>query len=143
MNQNDKQWQIFNKQLLTHAQNFDWGLYRNTRLDMAEFLSKEKKYENALETYLEICYLDLNGPSNMGGINDPAMFKEFPPFDPKVAFLAPGIIDRIKKIIKKIEFNQEKIKEIYIKHNDKIEKALKLPLSPEKCWESIEKELKK
>ena len=143
MNQNDKKWQLYNKELLMHAQKANWGLYRNTRFDMAEFLRKENKLANALETFLEIMYLDLNGPENRESIiNNPELLKEFPQFDPKTAFLAPGVIDRVKKIAKILGFQMEKIREIFTEHNKKIEKALKLSLSTEECWKLVEKELK-
>ena len=47
MNQKDKKWQLYNKELLAYAQKTNWGLYRNTRFDMAEFLRKENKFSNA------------------------------------------------------------------------------------------------
>jgi len=141
MKSNDKQWQEFNKQLIEHAQNAQWGLYRNTRFDMAEFLRKAKRLENALENYLEVCYLDLNGPSNYGPIDDEETRKGFPAFDPKTAFLAPAAIHRISRIAKKLEFGLKEISELFIKHNKKVEQALKLPLSPEGCWEKVKKEL--
>jgi len=41
----------------------NWGLYRNIRFEMAELLKKEGKFKNALQTYLEVLYLDQNGQS--------------------------------------------------------------------------------
>jgi predicted RNA-binding Zn-ribbon protein involved in translation (DUF1610 family) len=64
----DIYWAIYNKQLLEHASKGDWGLYRNTRLDMAELLRREKRVHLALDTYLEVSYLDANEPRNMGGV---------------------------------------------------------------------------
>ncbi|HDH28098.1 MAG TPA: hypothetical protein ENH13_03090 [Euryarchaeota archaeon] len=140
--ESDVKWGVLNKQLITHAQDSDWGLYRNTRFEMAEILRKEIKLKNALQTYLEVCYLDLNGPNNRGGMNDPELLKEFPPFDPKnSAFLAPGVVDRVKRIIEKLKLGRDEVKQMFVEHNSRIEKSLKLPLSPETCWTSIDKEL--
>lgn len=140
--ENDVRWGVFNKELIEHAQNSDWGLYRNTRFQMAEILRKEMKLEYALQTYLEVCYIDLNGPNNVGGINDAELLKEFPPFDPKqFAFLAPGVIDLVKRIMKKLSFDKNKVKTIFIEHNSKIEKSLRLPISAESSWQSLEKEI--
>ena len=69
--EHDIRWGVFNKRLIKCAQNGDWGLYRNARFEMAELLRKETKLKHALQTYLEVCYLDLNGPNNIGGMNDP------------------------------------------------------------------------
>lgn len=140
---NDIKWGILNKNLLKFSQNMDWGLYRNTRFNMGEILRKELKLQDALITYLEVCYLDLNGPNNNGCLDDPELLEEFPPFDPNnSAFLAPGVIDRIKRIIKKLNLSNGELKEFFVKHSNRIYDALKLPLSPEECWEKINKSLK-
>ena len=142
--ENDVKWGVFNKQWMEHAKNNDWGLYRNTRFGMAELLRKEMKLKQALQTYLEVCYLDLNEPNNFGGINDPELLKEFPPFNPKhFTSLAPAIIDYIKRIAKKLELQNNEIKQLFIEHNKKIGQSLRLPLLPEQCWDKIEKELSK
>ncbi len=139
--ENDVKWGILNKDLMEHAKNGDWGCYRNTKFEMAEILRKEMKLEQALQTYFEVCYIDLNGPNNMGGIDGPKL-KEFPPFDPKhSAFLAPGVIELINRIVKKLGFDKDKIKSIFIEHNSRIEKSLRLPVAAEKCWLVLEKEI--
>ncbi len=139
---NDVRWGLLNKQLMEHAKNGDWGLYRNARFQMAEILRSEMKLKDALRTYLEVCYLDLNGPNNTGGMNDPELLKEFPPFDPnRDSFLAPGVIDLIKRIVLKLELSKDEIKQIFTEHNSRMEKSLRLPLSPEKAWQSLEKEI--
>lgn len=139
---NDVRWGLLNKQLIAHTKNGDWGLYRNARFQMAEILRGEMKLKDALRTYLEVCYLDLNGPNNTGGMNDPELLKEFPPFDPnRDSFLALGVIDLIKRIVLKLKLSQDEIKQIYIEHNLRIEKSLRLPLSAEKSWQSLEKEI--
>lgn len=139
---NDFIWRTLNTRLIEHAHHRDWGLYRNTRFEMAEILRKEMKIEQALQTYLEICYIDLNGPNNTGGINNMGLLKELPPFNPKQnALIAPGVVNLIKRIMKKLELDKAKTKSIFIKHNLRIERSLKLPLSPFECWPSLKKEL--
>ncbi len=109
---------------------------------MAEILRGEMKLKDALWTYLEVCYLDLNGPNNTGGINAPELLKEFPPFDPNHdSFLASGVIDLIKRIVLKLKLDKDEIKQIFIEHNSRIEKSLRLPLSAEKSWQLLEKEI--
>ncbi len=139
---NDVRWGLLNKQIIENAKNGDWGLYRNTRFQMAEILRGEMKLKDALRTYLEVCYLDLNGVRNVGGMNDPELLKEFPPFDPKEsAFLAPGVIDLIKRIVLKLKLNKDEIKQIFLEHNLRSEKSLRLPVSVEQAWLSMDKEL--
>jgi len=144
---NDVEWSLLNKDLINHAKRGDWGLYSNARFKMAEILYQEKRLKEALETYLEVCYLDLNGPSNLGGMRDPQLLKEsdllneFLPFDPESGFLAPGVIKRILRIINKLGLEKEELKSEFLKHNARIHKALKLPLSPEDSWLKIEDEI--
>lgn len=139
---NDVRWGSLNKQLMEHAKNGDWGLYRNARFQMAEILRGEMKLKEALRAYLEVCYFDLNGPSNTGGMNDPELLKKFPPFDPnRDSFLAPGVTDLIKRIVLKLKLSKDEVKQIFLGHNSRIGQSLKLPLSSEKSWPSLEKEL--
>lgn len=137
----DVAWGLFNKQLIDHMRNGDWGLYRNTRFGMAELLSRDLKFKHALQTYLEVCYLDLNGASNRGGMNDPELLKEYPPFDLKTAFLAPGMIDIVKRIVERLKMNKDDLRSLFVEHNTRLSQSLKLPLSPDKAWSSIEKAL--
>jgi len=133
----DDLWGTLNNKLSEHAQNLNWGLYRNTRFEMAEILRKDKNSELALKAYLEVCYLDLNGPSNCESIkNDPERLKEYPPFDPKKwGFLAPAIIDFITKIGKQLGLGEEDLRRTFLEHNKNVLKEMGLPLSPETCWE--------
>lgn len=139
----DVKWSLYNKQLLEHMKYGDWGLYRNTKLQMGDHLRRKLKLKRSLLMYLEICYLDLNGPNNTGGFNDPEILKEFPPFDPSEgnAFLAPGIIDVIRRISKKLKITEEELGRLFIERNSKIEKSMRLPVSVNKAWDKMRSEL--
>lgn len=142
----DVQWGLFNEDLLQHMKNMDWGLYRNTKFQMGEMLRKEVRLEASLKMYLEVCYLDLNGPNNCGGmLHSPEILKEFPPFDPRDgnAFLAPGVIDLIQRIANKLNFDTEKIHSIFIEHNERFEKSMRLPVPAQEAWKRLESELLK
>ena len=58
-------------------------------------------------------------------------------------FVAPGVIDIIKIISKRLEMSLDQIKEIFINHNERIWKNLKLPVSPINAWNDLELEIKK
>jgi len=135
--ENDVNWALLNNDLLKNVRNGDWGLYRNNKHSMAEILRKENKLQEALEIYLEVCYLDLNGPNNIGGMKDYA----FEPFSLEDALLAPGILKRAKVITNKLSLNPEEIKEVFTKIAYKIEKKMKLPLSPKLAWKKLENEM--
>jgi hypothetical protein len=134
---NDVRWRRLNRELMSHAKRGDWGLYRNARFSMAEILLSEKRLEAALYTYLEVCYLDLNGPRNMGGITDKYIINEFPPFNQKFASLAGGVTSRIVNIMKHLDVTLSDIKPKFLEQNDNTGKTLKLPLSAGKAWSSL------
>jgi uncharacterized Zn finger protein (UPF0148 family) len=127
----DVRWRLLAKESLEHAKNNSWGLYRNTQHKKAVQLKVEKKYLDALDFYLEICYLNLNGPNNGGQIGT-----EYLPFDPRNGngFLAPGIIEEVKQIISRLNLKQSAVKSRFLKRSQIIFKSMRLPLDPEECW---------
>lgn len=131
---NDVKWGLLNKDLIKHSQKMSMGLYRNTTFEMAEILKKEKKLKQALGYYLEVCYMDLNGPKNLA-YTASSSFSEA--FDPTIGFFAPGIVYRIKKILEKLNLGQSDFEEIFFDTTGKIYKSMKLPLAPEKCLEEL------
>jgi predicted RNA-binding Zn-ribbon protein involved in translation (DUF1610 family) len=139
--ENDIKWGLLGKDAIEHALNGNWGLYRNARFQMAEVLRKESKLKQALSMYCWVCYLDLNGPRNTSGVKDQELLREFPPFSPKEAFLAPGIISRMARIIEKLNLDQEKVSLIFQEITVRVYKGLKLPMQPEDAWKSVRREL--
>jgi predicted RNA-binding Zn-ribbon protein involved in translation (DUF1610 family) len=142
--EHDVQWSLLNEEILNTASNAQWGLYRNVRFQMAEILNKENKLKDALRMYLGVCYLDLNGASNMPTdeygniIEDPEFFK---PFDPELKFFAPGVIDRIQQILKKLEIRRAEVRTIFVDFGNKEQKATRAPIAPENCFEELAAEI--
>lgn len=62
--ENDVLWAIYNKKLLSYFLKKDFGLYRNTLLNMAKMLHKEKRRSEELQFYLKVLYCDLSGKGN-------------------------------------------------------------------------------
>lgn len=144
--ENDIWWGLLNEDLMENIKKGQWGSYTNTKFKMADILRKEMKLKHALQLYLEICYLDLNGPLNMmiDENNDIVFDPEYnKPFDLECAFLAPGIVDCIKMIKKRLLLNTEDLKNIFVEHNNKSKKNLNLSLSVSDSWVLLEKELSK
>jgi len=127
--ENDVKWAILNNKLLEHITKKEFGLYRNVKLDMAEFLRKENNLKDSLLTYFEICYLDLNGSSNSGY------------FSLDLAFLAPGIIERIQRLIKFLKLNEKETEKLFFQKCKLIENNMKLPLDTKKGWLELREEL--
>jgi hypothetical protein len=128
-----------------HFKNLDMGFFRNTILYKGDIFKSSGDLENALITYLELCYIDLNGPNNRGSFKgDREFLKEYPPFNsknPVDSFLAPGILNYIIQINKELNLTKDQIKEIFFNHNVKVEKSRKLPLSVQEAWVRLEAEL--
>ncbi len=140
----DLQWSLYNKELLEYASNNDWGLYRNTRFQMAEHLRKEKRLAPALSTYLEVCHIDLNGPNNLGGITDAEIMKEFPPFGldpPELAELAPGVVCYVENLLTELELSAEEVEARFRQEAERQYRALKMPRSPAEAWEILHEQL--
>jgi hypothetical protein len=137
----DVAWRLLNEDSITHAGTGNWGLYRNTRFAMGEALRAEGRLREALQMYLEVCYLDLNGPRHRGGIeNDPELAAEYPPFDPKDAFLAPGVLERCRKLAATPQLTPDEVRDHFQKAAAPHSRNLRLPVAPQRAWEQFEAE---
>jgi len=140
---NEVRWSQLNQELTEHARQRNWGLFRNAKFEMAEILRREGKQVDALGFYLEVCYLDLNGPNNTSGITDRKLLREYPPWNPRdpTADLAPGILDRASRIIAKTEMDIASVKALYDRRASLLHNSLRLPLGPDAAWPRICKAL--
>lgn len=126
-------WRELNKQSGEHFQNYDFGLYRNTRLSMHNFLFEEKKYKTALHLLCEVISFDLSGLGNGDkpiSNNDvlrqvkfeSRMVNLLTTEDKKEVTVPPGIIGYFERLYKEIgmtsdefvQYTYEQFAEIYI-----------------------------
>ena len=63
-------WGIYNKRILNFYLDKDFGLYRNTLLEMSIFFKSKNNLQKELEYLLKATYLDLSGNSNNGIIDN-------------------------------------------------------------------------
>lgn len=98
-------WGFFNEQSGIHFRNFDFGLYRNTRLNMYQFLMEENKPKTAFHMLCEVLSFDLSGLGNGEEIlfeweqTDPKQFlsiyesrvAHFFPYEETSLIIPPGI----------------------------------------------------
>jgi len=128
-----------------YFKNLDMGLFRNTILNKGEIFKVSGDLRNALIMYLELCYIDLNGPNNSGSLkNNTELLREYPPFNPKNSvnsFLAPGILVSIQQLGKELNLTIDQIKEIFFNHNSMVEKSRKMPLPVQDAWAKLEPNL--
>ena len=135
--ENDVKWSLLSKQVKADADDGNWDLYRNSKFAMAEVLSAESRVKQALSTYLEVTYLDINGPCNTSGYSS----KEFPAFQTTHAMIAPGVITRATKLIKKMDLSEVETKGVFSEIAEINYKNLNLPVKPETAWKEIKKEI--
>lgn len=126
----DVKWGLLNQKAVKHAHDSDFGLSRNIWLTMAEFLARRWRLQEALELYLYVCVLDLNGAQNMGGFkNDPELQWKFPMFAPNRSNLAPVVLDQITRIARILRFGKEALRAVIGKRHES-----KLPIPADQCW---------
>jgi hypothetical protein len=140
-NESDVKWFLLERESIEHAKNRSWGLYRNTKFAMAELLRREAKHKPALSAYLEVLYLDLNGPKNTGRIKSPGILRELPPFSQKDAYVAPTVLDRAVGLIKELQFQTDDAAKLFDKIAQRSLKNLNLPVRPDQAWKKITKDL--
>ena len=141
--QNDIKWAFLNKKLMQNIVLKNWGLYRNTKFEMAEILEKEGKSKQALAYLFEVSCLDLNGANNLGqqiSSEDMKYFK-IKEFDFKHSFLAPGIIKKIKELIQNLKLTKQEIERLFLDTGEALEKSFNFPLSTKKSWLLLNKKL--
>jgi len=136
--ENDVLWAIFNRGSVKHACNNDWGLYRNDRLGMAAVLESDQKLIEALEMYLEVCYLDTNDPRNRGGItHDPDLALEFPTFTPESAVMAPAVLGRVKDLANDTGWAATELRAAFLRVAERVRSELHVPLTPIQGWSKL------
>lgn len=110
---------------------------------MAAILEKDEKPAQALKYYLEVCYLDLNGPQNTGGIQDQELRTSLnvQDFTIEDAFLAPAVIDKILEIILGLKLDENQVRQEFMQVAERNSNNLKLRVSAETAWEKLSAEL--
>lgn len=110
-------WQFFNEESLKHLHEGDMGLYRNTRLDMYEFLFEEKKYEQAFNLLCEVIAYDLSGMDNseFSDIDEKfrlqLMLKYDFPYSQSNAKLPPAIKQWMANLQERLELSDDALRE--------------------------------
>ena len=96
---NDERWYELNTAYMAHVQAGDFGLARNVRLDMAEFLASEGRYVDAIDTLCSVMAHDLSG---VGNSYNHELFLQMSasrlfPYEESLATIPPGIIRLVMK----------------------------------------------
>ena len=134
-----------------HRRKHDWGLYRNSVLDAATALLALGRADESLRKHLEVCYLDVNGPQNCGGMPE-HLGDECAPFDPNTpaAVPAPSVLlaaidigcDLCQDPLEPdLGCDMNKLRDIFLSVAAETQRDLHLPVTPEVAWGNITAEL--
>ena len=137
MSYRDKIWSYLNQRGTNHFSERNFGLYRNCRLNMAQFLKEEKKTKDALAMLAEVVFYDLSGATN----NYDPQFLEiyangFFPYENSIATIAVGVISAIVDCQKELGYSDEELQTVLIERMSKLSTPLQL-FSVEDCAKII------
>jgi SAP domain len=126
-------WGHLNEQSLRHAQASDWGLYRNTRFGMAQFLAEEGKFREALALMAEVEYYDLSGMGNGFRMEHLPVHAEYLfPYERSLAKSAPGIIDLIFDWADQAGLSDDELRDLLLERLRLLDSPLRL-FTAEEC----------
>ena len=134
-------WGYLNKRCMEHAQNRSFGHYRNTKLTMSEFLTEEKKLNEAFVLLCEVVIYDLNCTGNNFSIEVlPISSKYFFPYEESILTLAPGVLNRLDMIAKENNWDDDTFRKNLLESFDKFNLPFRL-FTNEECAEIVFAEL--
>ena len=139
----DKIWGHFNTISMKYAEEGNWGLYRNVRFQMSEFVAEEGKIENALHLLCEVVSHDLSGLTNGFKMEYLYIYAEgFFPYENSSIKMAPGITERINKYSDMLGLSREQLREIILNEMKRRNNPLQL-FAPEECADIVLYEIDK
>lgn len=138
----DVLWGYLNERSMIHIKNSDYGLYRNCRFSMYEFVKEEGKLENAFSLLSEVIRYDLSGLSNGFSFQFIDIYAEnYFPYENSIVRMAPGITSRVVDYQKEKGLSDEDLKK---KLYDEMSR-IKLPFSlftAEECADIVLMEIR-
>jgi hypothetical protein len=138
MPSDDPDWQHLDQQRNDYAAARKWSRYRNVTLRMAQLCARQGRLEDALVTYLELCYIDLNGAQNAGA----AWGMPLQDFDPERAFgLGPLIVARLRGMARELGYDKARMEVEFLATASVLYRSLDLPVTPQDAWQALRIEL--
>jgi len=135
----DLKWKMFNKEILKYTDTGQWSLYTHTKFKMASLLKKEGKNKEALYTFFEVCYLDLNFDNNINNLITHTNKLES---NSQGVILHPRVISIIEELIEKLNYSNIKVKNIFIKINEQTSPLKNMPIPIEDAWKIVSEKIK-
>lgn len=136
--EDDSEWQRLDGQRSDYAAAHKWARYRTVTLRMAQLRGRQGRLEDSLVTYLELCYIDLNGAQNPGA----AWGLPIRDLDPERGFgLGPLIITRVRSLARDLGYDETRMEVEFRATATVMHRSLALPIAPEEAWHALRAEL--
>lgn len=135
MNYRDKLWGYLNTKGLKYFSKKEFGMYRNIRLQMVNFLIEEEKYVGAIPFLGEVIAIDLNECAMDSFAMDYYIennLKMIFPYEESIYKLTPYTISLGNEIIQKSNISNEEAKKIMLEYLDKVNLELNI-FSKKEC----------
>jgi hypothetical protein len=123
------QWNQRDLNPLQHANSGNWILARNQYLEMGRLAFEEGQWNQALNLFLYVCVLDLNGAQDQADLPE-HLPRKIHNFNTDTAFLAPEVVEDLRLIIEVTGITIDDLKTCYFK----IASAKFLPVPARKSW---------
>jgi hypothetical protein len=128
------QWRQLKRSLTLHARDGNWLLYRNARFEMAEVRRKQDRLREALELYLEVWYLDLNGPRDCWGVSGVRRIYEDAPFQPADGLTTPVVARWVNRIAERLYVDVLQLEREFGQIATRLYQSMHLPVTPRDAW---------
>ncbi|NPV27417.1 MAG: SAP domain-containing protein [Firmicutes bacterium] len=133
----DKIWGYLNKRSMEHFAAGNFGLYRNCRYHMYNFLMEEKKVKDALGMLSEVVFYDLSG---LGNNYEPQYLdiyaEHFFPYKDSTVIMAPGITSAVIHCQKELNLSDDELKAVMLDRINRLSAPFHL-FTPEECVDIV------
>jgi hypothetical protein len=133
----DKIWGYLNKRSMEHFAAGNFGLYRNCRHHMYNFLMEEKNVKDALGMLSEVVFYDLSG---LGNNYDPQYLdiyaEHFFPYKDSTATMASGITNAVIHCQKELNLSDDELKAVMLDRINRLSAPFHL-FTPEECVDIV------
>lgn len=120
-------WGYLNKNSMKHFENRDFGLYRNCRFTMSEFIKEERKIETSFALLVEVIMHDLSGLSNNFNMDFLYIYKDgYFPHENSLISIPPGILSRVVEYKETKGFTDDELRQKIVEIADKISLPLRI-----------------
>jgi hypothetical protein len=137
--QNRSRWVSLNRAIVEQTASRQFGKYRCTLLTMGDILRKGASHSQSLDTYLEVCYLDANGPMDF----DSKATCEFQPFQPHhlMVEICDIVAGYVEQLMEQLALSIRDLRSRFLGIAARQQRLLDCPVAPEIAWRELSDKL--